>query len=370
MKTESWKADARLSEILRICLADGADVPRLMREWENQYDVSVIDAGLIRYIPYLFRRLHDLKIDARDYEILRGAYFKSWWVQMVFHKKNIEFLKSVGDKLPTFSFLKGIALQNSIYSLDPHTRPCEDVDIFVFPENLNAAINFLLDLGFSPDTPYPLNHVTKFKKSVSFVNDGISLDLNWGLHEYAKSNKYFSRIHFKSITIDNFNYYILDDTYNLIHTLLHATGWNPTPSTRWILDAALLIRNGEINWNEFEKTVIENGWQYPLSLQLKYLEELGISVPLSTKKVFSNIKPDFFGKAVYFYQRQPRRFARRMCRLLYSDYLAFITNNNIKNSFFNYLWIEPLVGYYFILAIVRRLKRILKPNLKFLMKTN
>jgi hypothetical protein len=279
---------------------------------------------------------------------------------MVFHKKNIEFLGTVGDKLPTFSFLKGIALQNSIYSSDPHTRPCEDVDIFVFPENLNAAINFLLDLGFTPNTSktYSLNHVTKFRKSVSFTKDDISLDLNWGLYEYSKSNKYFSRIHFKSITINDFNYYILDDTYNLIHTLLHATGWNPTPSTRWIIDAALLIRKGEINWSEFEKTVTENGWQYPLSLQLEYLVEFGVPVPLSTKKAFSQIKPDLFCKAMYFYQSQPTRFGRRVCRLFYSDYLAFITNNNIKNSFFNYLWIEPLVGYYFILAIARRFKRI------------
>jgi hypothetical protein len=356
MKTETWKADARLSEILKICLATEGEVPVLMRKWESQYDVSVIDGGLIRYIPFLFKRLHELKIVARDYDIFKGAYFKSWWVQMVFHKKNIDFLGSISGDFPKFSLLKGIALQNTAYAPDPRTRPCEDVDIFVLPEHLWTAIDYLQKVGFTPDSPYSLNYVTKFRKSISFTKDDVSLDLNWGLYEYSKSNNYLSKMQYKKILIDNNDFYVLDSTYNLIHTFLHGTGWNSTPSTRWIIDAALLIRSGQISWDEFEEVIIENGWQYPLSLQINYLEEFGIFVPSRTKNIITLIKPDFFSKAMYFYQRQSSRTVRRALRLIYSDYLSYLTNRNLHNSVINYISIQPVVIYYLIVEYAKSFK--------------
>ena len=357
---ETWKADERLSEILKICLAADGEVQELLRKWESKYDVSIIDGGLIRYIPFLYKRLHDLKIDSRDYDILRGAYFKSWWVQMVFHKKNLDFLGSMTDDFQRFSLLKGIALQNTIYAPDSRTRPCEDVDIFVLPKHVGEAIRYLQQLGFTHDSPYSLDYVMRFRKSVSFVKDDILLDLNWGLYEYSKHNNYLSRMNYREVSVDENVFFILDDTYNLLHTFLHGTGWNSTPSTRWILDAALLIRKGDINWVEFERAVIENGWQYPLSLQINYLEEFGITIPAITKSRICAIKPEFFNKAMYFYQRQPSRLARRLCRLIYSDYLAYITNRNLNNSIINYLRIEVLVFKSFNVEYFNSLRRLLR----------
>jgi hypothetical protein len=356
MKIESWKADGRLSEILKICLASDDDIEPSLVQWENKYQISVVDGGLVRYIPFLFKRLHDLGIDARDHEILRGVYFKSWWVQLMFHKKNIEFLSSVTDSFPKFFLLKGIALQHTIYSSDPRTRPCEDVDIFVNPEDLIVAIQYLQQLGFIHDNPYSLNYILKFRKSVSFTKDAISLDLNWGLYEYSRSNNYIAKMQFRTIAIDGNTFYVLDDTHNLIHTLVHGTGWNSTPSTRWILDAALLIRKGEINWDVFVEVIINNGWQYPLLLQINYLEEFGITVPPETKTSIFLTSPDFFTRAMYFYQRQPSILIRRIFRFIYGDYLAYITNKNLHNSFLNYMRILPIVALSFIMEYTMSIK--------------
>jgi hypothetical protein len=351
-----WKADSSLIPILRICLAPDSNVEPLLREWEKANSVDVIDGGLIRYIPFLYRRFLDLKIEPRDNYILRGAYFKSWWAQTVFQRENLEFLFALDYRFPEFALLKGTALQHSVYASDPRTRPCDDVDILVDPCLRHSAAAYLIAEGFRLDSVYTLDYVMNFRKSAPFVKGGISIDLNWGLYEYSRNFDSFSELDFQRIKAGPNEVKILSDTDNLIHSIIHGSGWNPVPTTRWILDAALLIKRGSIDWDKFANKVIKNGWQYPLLDQLNYLVELGISIPDSTRMRILTSKPDPWGKAMYFYQRQPRLIARRILRFLYADYLMFITVNQLKNSPARYLLLQRKVLKNFILQYIHAKK--------------
>jgi len=343
MKVESWKADIRLTEILKICLAADEEVRRLLTDWESKYSISEVDGGLVRFLPFLYRRILDLNIEARDYNILRGVYFKHWWVQTVFQKNNLAFLGTLDETFPPFAILKGVALQNTVYSHDPRTRPCDDVDIFVYSSDRKKAAKYFLRNEFRLDNVYPLDYVLKYRKSASFVKDGISIDLNWGLHEYAKNPEYQKMIEFQGIEIEQVKFNVLSVTINLIHTIIHGAAWNSISSTRWILDAALLSRSSEIDWTLFAEIVIENGWQHPLVDQLNYLSEFEVRIPKEVIQKISESNSDFWGRAMYFYQRQPSRLARRVNRTLYSDYLTYITNERLKNSIFNFIKFQPVV---------------------------
>ena len=353
-----WKADERLTPILKICLAPDSEVEKFLREWEEKYTVDIVDGGSIRYIPYLYRRLLDLKIEPRDNYILRGAYFKSWWSQTVFQKGNVEFLSHLESEFPDFALLKGVALQHSVYSSDPRTRPCDDVDILVNPNERRRAADYLLDAGFNLDSVYSLNYVLKFRKSAPFVRDDISIDLNWGLYEYSKNPSYYEDLRFQSINIGKKEFKLLSDTDNLIHTIVHGSGWNPVPSTRWILDATLLIKNGQIDWKQFVEKVNSNGWQYPLIEQITYLEQFKIYIPKDAKSSIENSDFDKFGKAMFFYQKQPNIWNRRLLRIAYADYLAFITNGKLKNTFTNFIRFEAES----ILNILRELRKVYLPR--------
>jgi hypothetical protein len=175
------------------------------------------------------------------------------------------------------------------------------------------------------------------------VKDGISIDLNWGLHEYAKNPEYQKMIEFQGIEIEQVKFNVLSVTINLIHTIIHGAAWNSISSTRWILDAALLSRSSEIDWTLFAEIVIENGWQHPLVDQLNYLSEFEVRIPKEVIQKISESNSDFWGRAMYFYQRQPSRLARRVNRTLYSDYLTYITNERLKNSIFNFIKFQPVV---------------------------
>jgi hypothetical protein len=343
MKRESWKADKRLTEILGICLAPDEEVETLLRVWESKYSIAEVDGGLIRFLPFLFRRISDLNIEARDYNILRGVYFKNWWVQTVYQRNNLAFLNILDETFPPFAILKGVALQNTIYSHDPRTRPCDDVDIFVYAIDRYEAANYFLRNGFRLDNIYTLDYLMKYRKSASFVKDDISIDLNWGLHEYAKDSQYQKRIIFQEIEIDQVKFNVLNETFNLVHTIIHGAAWNSISSTRWIMDAALLSQSRAIDWGLFAEIVIENGWQHPLVDQLHYLSEFDVEIPKEVIQRISSSKADYWGKALYFYQSQPSQLARRVNRTLYSDYLVYITNQEHKNSIFNYLRFEPAI---------------------------
>jgi len=342
MRIESWKADKRLTEILIICLAPDKDVESMLKKWESKHSILEIDGGLIRFIPFLFRRVLDLDVKAHDYNILRGVYFKNWWVQTVFQKSNLSFLSTLDESFPPFAILKGVALQNTVYSHDPRTRPCDDIDIFVYSNARLDAAKYLLSNGFELDNVYSLEYVMNFRKSASFKKDDLSIDLNWGLHEYSKDTEYQKKIEFHKVEIDKVRFNILSDTINLVHTIIHGAGWNSVSSTRWILDAALLIQNKVIDWTLFVDFVIENGWQYPLVDQLNYLSEFGVEIPGEVIQGITKSKIDYWGKAMYFYQRQPSKFARRVNRTIYSDYLTYITNEGLRNSILNYIKFEPL----------------------------
>lgn len=342
MRLESWKADKRLTEILKICLAPDKDVEFLLKEWESKYSISEVDGGLVRFIPFLYRRILDLEVKARDYKILRGVYFKNWWVQTVFQKSNLAFLGTLEEPFPPFAILKGVALQNTVYSHDPRTRPCDDIDIFVYSKNRLDAAKYLLSDGFELDNVYSLEYVMNYRKSASFRKGQISIDLNWGLYEYAKDTEYQRKIEFHRVEIDKVRFNVLSDTINLVHTIIHGSGWNSVSSTRWILDAALLIQSDAINWSLLVDIVITNGWQHPLVNQLIYLSEFDVEIPSEVIQEIAKSKIDYWGKTMYLYQSQPSQFVRRVNRTIYSDYLTFITNKGLKNSIFNYIKFEPL----------------------------
>ncbi len=349
-----WKADEKLKPILNICLAPDVEVEKLLRNWEQNNAIEVIDDGLIRYIPYLYRRLLNLKIEPRDNYILRGAYFKSWWAQTVFQKANLEFLSNLNAEFPQFTLLKGVALQQSIYSADPRTRPCEDVDILVNPKERLRAVELLLSAGFNLDSVYSLTYVMNFRKSAPFVRDDISIDLNWGLYEYSGNPNSYQELEFQFITTSQIQFRILSDTDNLIHTIIHGAGWNPMPSTRWILDAALLIKNNQINWDQFVEKVISNGWQYPLINQIEYLKEFGVEFPTQVLTTIKESKFDKSGIAMFTYQKQPNVWNRRLLRIAFADYLAFLTNTQTSNTFGNFIRIQAKV----IMNIPRELRHV------------
>jgi len=146
--------------------------------------------------------------------------------------------------------LKGLAL-GPVYGGDPAARPMADVDIAVPTSRAVAAARLLARLGFRPERAGGAESL-RFRHSLGFGRAEGSLDLHWhvcfescapGLDEpFWRSSR--------AREIAGVATRVLHPSEQLLHTILHGAKWNPLPSQRWIVDAALVVRRegAEIDW--------------------------------------------------------------------------------------------------------------------------
>lgn len=91
-------------------------------------------------------------------------------------------------------FLKGCALAHLLYP-DPGLRPMSDIDVLVHPENLAAAADLALSLGFHPVSPIDLGDLKKKRHLPILVKreDGyrLQLELHFTLMQDASLRPFF-----------------------------------------------------------------------------------------------------------------------------------------------------------------------------------
>ena len=68
VSNKNWKAVSH-SAIVNLCLIEDTQVQAALEEWEDKVSISMIDAGHVRYVPFLYRRIIDLNLESQNREI-------------------------------------------------------------------------------------------------------------------------------------------------------------------------------------------------------------------------------------------------------------------------------------------------------------
>jgi hypothetical protein len=72
--------------------------------------------------------------------------------------------------------------------------------------------------------------------------------------------------------------------HHLAHTLVHGAARNEVSPIRWVLDASLLLKHQDLDWQSFLRNSAELGWSDLVAKQLLTLQDtygLGLPGPLS-----------------------------------------------------------------------------------------
>lgn len=266
--------------LLQACLAEDAEFAALFERWQDSVDLDDVDYGSHRLLPYLYRKLERLGVSARDQGRLRGIYARFWALH---HTKATPALDAVADLPMPYLVLKGTALQTLVYGNDPATRPSDDVDILVHPRDREQALRHLLRSGFELEVDLPLETYLHLRKGANLVRVGVAVDLHWNIFYWSADPLLIDRMFERAVEIDYRGRPLrsLGPTDTLLHTVIHGFGINTVPPIRWVLDAALLIRSGQIDWTLFETEVIASGWGRATSMQLRILADVfGVEVPI------------------------------------------------------------------------------------------
>ena len=324
--------------VLQACLCADDEFPQALRAWEGSIELDDIDYGTMRLVPYLYRKIERLGVPARDLGRLRGIYARFWALH---HVKAVPALDAIAELPVPYLVLKGTALQALAYGNDPATRPSDDVDVLVRPSQREAALRYLLRDGFDFEVELPMETILNLRKGASLLKAGVAVDLHWNPLYWSRDLALVDRIFERATPIDYRGRELksLGVTDTLFHTVTHGFGVNSVPPIRWVLDAALLIKQHEIDWPLFVAEAKASGWARATASQLRILrDEFAVKVPSDVIAGLASAPGafDFWLQRVNLYTGSI--WVKRLVRLAGWDARVFASNTQRRQS------IKPTLG--------------------------
>lgn len=129
----------------------------------------------------------------------------------------IKICKKFNEQKIEYITFKGVVLSNRLYN-NTYTRFFSDIDIFVFPDYFEKALNVLYDNGYNLRSPNTLNN----NHHIALKNCKVILELHKSiLNPFTQINESFMRDHFEFLNIANQKIPTFDITATLLHLIYH-----------------------------------------------------------------------------------------------------------------------------------------------------
>ncbi len=209
---------------------------------------ATMDHSIQAFLPQLRRNLQRLGVEDQMLELFKGVHRYGWARNQLLMAEVLPVVEALEHAGIQTLLLKGAALVADERH-DAGVRQMSDIDVLVRTGSLAAACAVLIDHGMTPVEDVPLWYVTeyapRFKHSCNFRNAAEGqLDLHWhalkwSCHPDADADFWAAS---QPVRLRELSSRALCPADELMLVILHGLRWSPTPSYRWILDAALIVR--------------------------------------------------------------------------------------------------------------------------------
>lgn len=237
----------------------------------------------------LANRLLQLGITDPDFNRYRGVQRRSWAINKMLFLSAADVVNRLGtEKIPVLA-LKGIALALRYYE-NMSLRPMDDFDLLVHPADTLRALDLLEQIGWrsAPGQLRPRNRTDLAVRAACALgqprNPVAQLDLHWQLLWGRYSAEADAALWEQAVRFE-FNgahCFVPCAADLLVHVCAHGTKWNDTQHLRWVIDAALLIRSDQVDWEHVCRQAERLGLSLPLAETLDYLScTMDVVVPRS-----------------------------------------------------------------------------------------
>jgi hypothetical protein len=271
-----WPTDTQRLLLGAVVLRGPESVDAWQR-WNAVADLNTLDAGSIRLLPQLYRRLEQQGVRDPSMSKLKGLYRHTWYGNQLRRRDTARLIAALRERGVDAMLLKGAAL-TLLHYRDPGLRPMDDVDILVRTHQWHAAVDVLVDQGWRPRVPVTPRHV-EATHAMDFVDaQAQRIDLHWhvlpdscwpGADDEFWKRASTARLHGAEASV-------LDATDQLFHTCVHGVKWDHVSPVRWIADAAMILddRTATIDWDRLARTAEEHRLVLPLRNALAYLARI------------------------------------------------------------------------------------------------
>lgn len=335
MSRDEWSENL----IIRACLAPNEQLPALFEQFAELGSLDELNPGVIRLLPYLYRRLERTGIAPPQLGVMKGVYLKSWYQHQVSRRKTLDtVLELLGDT--EFLALKGIALQALVYNSDPPTRPGDDVDILIRPEGREQVLERFLSRGFRIAKMFPKAHVLNLQSSVSLTRQDEHVDLHWALYPSVIPGAVVRDLFDRSIMCDNrgHTFSTASVTDHLLHGLAHGSAKNEISPIRWVLDCALLLQHPDCDLQQLVDTASAWGWADVAVHQLERLRrDFGLQVDPKTLAALHSARTPGYIRLFHWSRSLRPSIGRKALAVLFINGL-YGRENSLEKNLPLWLW--------------------------------
>jgi hypothetical protein len=243
---ENWPTPAQLS-LLHACLDSGPAALAAWRSWQEQVALDDVDDASARLVSHLWHNLRRLGGDDKDLGRYQGIFRKHWYENQLRFKQAAEVLRLChGAGVPTLA-LKGVPLA-LLYYPETAMRPMTDFDFLVRPDHAERARQALVAAGWVMVSNQ--NPVRGAKEWTFRHPGGGEADMHWRILSTSFARDAEDRFwrDAEPVACGGVQTLALNPTDQLFHVCVHGFPANTTAPMRWMVDAIMILRKREIDW--------------------------------------------------------------------------------------------------------------------------
>jgi hypothetical protein len=296
--------------VLRAALSTPEVALDAWRSLRPDLEVDRLDHGTQRLLPLLQRNLSSLGVTDPVLARCKSIYRYQWSRNQLLFRRGASALEALAAAgVPTL-LLKGTALVARGYG-DPGLRPMNDFDVAV-PEAMGArAVAALESSGWSSR-----HHITpafrRVKHAASFEDvAGFQCDLHWRiLEESWEGGDADLWDASAAIEFQGGRTRVLSPADQLFHVCVHGARHASEPGIRWIADAVVLIRAGDLDWARVLDQAARRRFVLRVRATLEFLK-MAMDAPVPDA-----VLADLRSRGDRWFERLERRILDREHRLL------------------------------------------------------
>lgn len=239
---------------------------RAVAAWQKvrpEMEVARLDGPAQAVLPHVRANLTALGSDDELLGLFRGVHRYIWAQNQLLLNRMKPFLEALEQAAIPTLVLKGAGMVAGS-RLDAGMRPMKDLDVLVPTGHTEAAVEVLARGGLAPVFEMPTWFVTEyaptFECSWGFetIEHGRSLRLDLHWHATYVSRQPDADRDFwdaaREVDLRGVGTRALAPADELLIAIVHGLHWDPLPTYRWVVDAALVAR-GESGPVDFDRLV-------------------------------------------------------------------------------------------------------------------
>jgi hypothetical protein len=265
--------------------------------------VARLDVSAQAVVPHLRENLTALGVDDELLGLFKGVHRYIWAQNQLLLNRMKPFLEALDEAgIPTL-VLKGAGMVAGS-RLDAGMRPMKDLDVLVPTGQTEAAVDVLVRGGLTPVLGVPAWYVTDYAPSFECgwgfetIEHGHSLRLDLHWHATYVSRQPDADDDFwqaaREVDLRGVRTRALAPADELLVAIVHGLHWDPLPTYRWVVDAALLARGeaGPVDFDRLVEQARKRRVSAMVSAGLTYLRrEISAPIPMETIRALRRSLP-------------------------------------------------------------------------------